>query len=78
MSLTGSAVGQLGLSGDTLTIGLFGINIATFESLTTPGQLINVKADFSFVGTVIPEPTTGILMGLGLAGLASLRHRETA
>lgn len=76
-SLTGSAIGQLGLSGDTLMIALFGINIATFESLTTPGQFIDVKADFTFIGTFVPEPTTGLLMGLGLAGLASLRRRET-
>jgi hypothetical protein len=70
-SLQSGTTGLMGVSGDTLTLGLFGINLATFESLTTPGVFIDVKADFSFVGTVIPEPTSAMLIGLGLAGLAA-------
>lgn len=69
-SLQSGTTGILGLSGDTLTLGLFGINIATFESIATPGVFVEVKADFSFIG-VVPEPTTGVLIGLGLIGLAA-------
>jgi len=61
--------GTLTLSGITLTSlpgGLFGED----EDLL-------VKADITFVGTeVIPEPSTAILVGLGLVGLASSRRRS--
>jgi hypothetical protein len=75
-STTSGASGTLGISGDTLTLGLFGVNLAQFQSLTNPADIIEVKADFSFVGGV-PEPGTAVLLGLGLLGL-SARGRQRA
>ena len=64
--------GSLGISGDTLNLGIFGINLATFDSIQNPGGGdITVKADFTFISTVIPEPGTALLLGLGLAGLGT-------
>lgn len=74
-SLQSGSTGIMGLSGDTLTLGLFGINLATFENLNNPGELIEIKADFSFIG-VVPEPTTATLLGLGLAGLSAAARRK--
>lgn len=74
-SLQSGSTGILGVSGDTLTLGLFGINLATFASLNNPGEIIEIKADFSFIG-VVPEPTTAILLGLGLAGLNAAGRRR--
>ena len=73
-SLQSGTSGFVGISGDTLTLGLFGINIATFQSLATPGVFVEVKADFTFIG-VVPEPTTALMLGLGLCGLAAGRRR---
>lgn len=73
-SLQSGTSGIVGISGDTLTLGLFGINIATFQSLATPGVFVEVKADFTFIG-VVPEPTTALMLGLGLCGLAAGRRR---
>ena len=75
-STTSGAVGSVGISGDTLSLGLFGVNLASFQSLTNPSDIIEVKADFSFVG-VVPEPGTAVLLGLGLLGL-SARGRDRA
>lgn len=76
-SLDSSAAGLLGVTGDTLTLGLTGVNIARFAQLPLglgrPDVL--VKADFTFVG-VVPEPGTALLLGLGLAGLSASRRRR--
>ena len=74
-SLQSGSTGIMGVSGDTLTLGLFGINLATFQNLNNPGELIEIKADFSFIG-VVPEPTTATLLGLGLAGLNAAGRRK--
>jgi len=59
--------GTLTLSGITLAVipgGLFG-----------EGEDLEIKADITFVGMEpIPEPSTALLVGLGLVGLASTRR----
>jgi hypothetical protein len=78
-SITSGASGNLILSGDTLQLALLGINIATFGTATNPGSgEVEVKADFFFVSTVVPEPGTALLMGLGLAALAGSRSQRRA
>ena len=78
-SQTSSANGTLGITGDMLTLGLVGVNLASFDQLNgQPGDpQIVVKADFTFIG-VVPEPGTALLLGLGLAGLAADRRRARA
>lgn len=69
-SLDSSAAGLLGVSGDTLTLSLVGVNIARFAQFPLgSGPDVIVKADFTFVGNV-PEPGTALLLGLGLGGLS--------
>jgi hypothetical protein len=75
VSLTSGASGSAVVVGGNLYLGLVGINLATFPSLTQGVPDINVKADFVFVG-IVPEPGTALLLGLGLAGLSTIRRRE--
>ena len=74
---TSGATGFLGVNGNQVTLGLVGVNVATFDSMGMPPGTgdIEVKADFTFVG-VIPEPGTALLLGLGLAGLAGHQRRS--
>lgn len=76
-SIDSEVTGSLGIAGDSITFNLTGINIARFAQLPGPGPDVLVKADFTFVG-VVPEPGTALLIGLGLAGLASSRRRNAA
>lgn len=73
-SIDSEVTGNLGVAGDTITFNLAGINIARFAQLPGPGPDVLVKADFTFIGTVVPEPGTALLIGLGLAGLSAARR----
>lgn len=75
-SIDSSASGLIGISGDTITLSLVGVNIARFAQLPIgSGPDVIVKADFTFTG-IVPEPGTALLLGLGLGGLAAARRRE--
>ncbi len=75
LSLTSGASGTLGLSPGQLMLGIFGINIATFPQIANPGAPdLLIKADFTFIGTLIPEPGTALLLGLGLLGLGATQR----
>lgn len=69
--------GSLGLNGNQLMLGINGINLAIFDTVTNPGGGdILVKADFIFISTVVPEPGTALLLGLGLVGLSTATARK--
>ena len=66
-----TAAGTLDIN--TGTLDLTGV---TLGSILVPGeaQPLIIKADILFTG-LVPEPGTGILVGMGLAGLAYARRR---
>ncbi len=73
--ITSQATGSIFFSGNTISVGLSGINLATFAQQGDPAAPnIVVKADFLFVGTLVPEPGTALLLGLGLAGLSASKR----
>ncbi len=58
-----------------VTVNLLGVLSATFD---TPGTLIARLDNINTVKSVIPEPGTLAILGLGLAGLGVARRRKIA
>ena len=50
-------------------------SVAALEGMSRPGTLWNVKA---FVPAAVPEPSSGLLLLLGVAGLALRRRKQIA
>ena len=81
---TGSATGLLFVSGDEITIQILGVTVASFDQAANPdpnAPAVEVKADFTFVGTrvttPIPEPSAALVFGVGLLVAGSrLARRE--
>jgi hypothetical protein len=69
----GGLNGTVTVAGNTIT--LSGIELGTLD-LDGAGGLppIRLKGDVSFTGTLIPEPATALLFGLGLGTLAVARR----
>jgi hypothetical protein len=59
-----------------INTGILDLQGVTLGSILVPGEAdpLIIKADILFTG-LVPEPGTGILVGIGLAGLAYARRR---
>ena len=54
---------------------VFGIGQQGFDVQGPGGSLASQWSNASVTVTIVPEPGTALLMGLGLAGLAGIRRR---
>ena len=54
---------------------IFGIGQKGFDVQGTSGSLAGQWSNATAAVTIVPEPGTALLMGLGLAGLAGIRRR---
>jgi hypothetical protein len=60
---------------DLVTFEMIGITLGVIPALGGETSPLVVKGDITFVG-VIPEPTTGLLVGMGLLGLSVRRKLD--
>ena len=72
-------------SGGATSISLTGIPVALIDPGTLPlpspeSETLIVLGQFTFSATSVPEPSTGVLMVIGLTGILRLgsRHRTRA
>jgi hypothetical protein len=70
---TGTISGSININTGTLI--LSGITLAMIPPINGEPDGLTVKADIVFTG-MIPEPSTAVLLGLGLIGLACGRRRN--
>ncbi len=54
---------------------VFGIGQKGFDVVGPTGSLSSQWTNATYTVTIVPEPGTALLMGLGLAGLAGIRRR---
>lgn len=64
---------------DLMLLELLGITLAEIPGAAF-GEIDNlvVKADITWSGSIIPEPSTATLLSLGIVGLAALRGRNSS
>jgi len=73
ISLTNSSL-NVTIDTDTVILEMTGITLGVIPALPGETSPLIVKGDITFVG-IVPEPTTGLLVGAGLFGLALGRRR---
>ena len=60
-----------------LTASAAGVHVITLDGTYSDGvNVLPIQSGTTFTVTVVPEPGTALLMGLGLAGLAAAGRRE--
>jgi hypothetical protein len=76
---SGGLLGSFNPAHDPTIIGFLGVTsseaITSIQWTTTLGRTINTGIDNVRQGTAVPEPTTLLLLSLGLAGLGFARKR---
>ncbi|CAN0460461.1 unnamed protein product, partial [Discosporangium mesarthrocarpum] len=76
LQVTFSAQALGATPGSPATVDLvFGIGQQGFDVQGTSGSLAGQWTNATYTVTIVPEPGTALLMGLGLAGLAGTRRR---
>ena len=74
VSFTAQALGAAAGSPATVDL-VFGIGQQGFDVVSPTGSLSGIWNNANYTVTIVPEPGTALLMGLGLAGLAGVRRR---
>lgn len=74
-SIDSMAGGALILNAGEVTLNMLGVNVAEFPQLAAGGPNVILTADIFFTGNlVVPEPSTGFLIGLALLLMAASSH----
>jgi len=82
LSIQPSILHDLGNGTSALYSGLFSTTISTMSpaqiqaTILTPGGTVGSGGTGSFTATAIPEPSSMLLIGMGLIGLAASRKRK--
>jgi PEP-CTERM motif len=65
-----------GIPGQQTTCGVGSFRLSIHDIVIEPGQTVPITATISAAEQPIPEPTTGLLLGTGLAGLVGIARKQ--